>query len=287
MINLTVPVWVKEVREKPLRLSDNHPAYISELKQKLQRFAHPSPIVSVVIPAWNEEENILHTLISLANTTTSLPVELLIVDNNSTDGTATLLKELGVQTILETKQGVGHARTAGLHAAKGRYILTGDSDSLYPPGWITAMTQSLINGEHDQVYCVHGSYSFLPGTKTPRWQYGIYEIFRDVIKRKHERTEPYLNMFGCTSGFIRQKGIDVNGYDITTQRTFRGVAGGEEVPVAAEDGMMGMRLYEAGGKIVAINSNDARVWTNDRRIEIDGGLAKALVQRVKKYLIKN
>src|SRR5579885_325538 len=139
MINFSLPAWVKEILEKPLRLSDNSPEFISGLKQKLQRFNISNPLVSVVIPAWNEEEGILHTLISLANTTAQIPVELLVVDNNSTDGTAALLKELGIKTLLETKQGVGHARTAGLHHAKGKYILTGDSDTLYPPGWITSM----------------------------------------------------------------------------------------------------------------------------------------------------
>jgi len=286
MINLTLPAWVKEILEKPLRLSDNSPAFIQELKEKLKRFNTGNPVVSVVIPAWNEEEGILHTLISLANTGTKLPVELLVVDNNSTDGTAALLKELGIKTLLETKQGVGHARTSGLHHAKGKYILTGDSDTLYPAGWITSMTETMIKGDADKVYCVHGSYSFLPGTNTPRWQYGFYEILSSYVIKKKERTQPFLNVLGYNSGFIRQKGIDVNGYDIAVQRTFRGTAGGDPEGHAAEDGMMALRLQEAGGKIAAVNSDDAKVWTSDRRIEIDGGLRKALTLRVKKHLLK-
>jgi hypothetical protein len=42
---------VKEILEKPLRLKDNSPEFISELKQNLQRFNISNPIVSVVIPA--------------------------------------------------------------------------------------------------------------------------------------------------------------------------------------------------------------------------------------------
>ncbi|MEN9684509.1 MAG: hypothetical protein RLZZ28_295, partial [Bacteroidota bacterium] len=98
-----------------LRISDYSPSEKEALKLQLSRFTQANPLVTVVIPAWNEEEGILHTLISLANTNTDYPVELLIVDNNSTDGTAALLKSLGVQVLLETKQGVGHARTAGMH----------------------------------------------------------------------------------------------------------------------------------------------------------------------------
>jgi glycosyltransferase involved in cell wall biosynthesis len=190
-----------------------------------------------------------------------------------------------VKTLLETKQGVGHARTCGLHHARGKYILTGDSDTLYPPGWITAMTQTMIDGEQEPVYCVHGSYAFLPGSATPRWQYAIYEMMSAVIKKRKEQTQPFLNVLGFNCGFVRQKGIDLNGYDIETQRTFRGAAGVIEQN-ATEDGMMALRLMEAGGKIRSIPGTDARVWTSDRRIQLDGGLTSAMTMRLKKYLIK-
>lgn len=286
MINFSLPKWVNQILSKPLRINEYSTEEVETLKKKLIKFSNDTPVVSVVIPAWNEEEGILHTLHSLANTNTDYPVELIVVDNNSTDGTSALLKKLGVKTLLETKQGVGHARTSGLKYAKGKYILTGDSDTLYPSGWITAMTRTMIEGENEPVYCVHGSYSFLPSTSTPRWQYGLYEILSSYVIKKKERTQPFLNVLGYNSGFIRQKGIDVNGYDIAVQRTFRGVAGDSEGH-AAEDGMMALRLQEAGGKIKAVEGDDGRVWTSDRRIQIDGGLRKALIFRIKKHLFKN
>jgi len=285
MIDLMLPNWVTRILEKPLGISAYTEEEIAQLKHQLSIFSHPDPIVSVVIPAWNEEEGILHTLLSLANTNTKYPVELIIVDNNSTDGTAALLQRLGVQTLLETKQGVGHARTAGMHHAKGKYILTGDSDTLYPAGWISAMAGAMIDGEKIPVYCVHGSYSFLPGPKTSRLLYAMYEMMSSVVIKKKERSQPFLNVLGFNCGFVKQKGIDVNGYDIETQRTFRGAAGVVENN-ATEDGMMALRLQEAGGKILAVDSKDARVWTSDRRIEMDGGLRKALGMRIKKHLFK-
>jgi glycosyltransferase involved in cell wall biosynthesis len=286
MSDFLLPRWVKQILGQPLRIAEYTPDKVAELKQKLARLAHPNPIVSVVIPAWNEEEGILHTLWSLANTNTQLPTEFIVVDNNSTDSTSALLNGLGVKTLLETKQGVGHARTCGLHNARGKYILTGDSDTLYPPGWITAMTQTMIDGEKEPVYCVHGSYAFLPGPSTPRWQYALYEMMSAVIKKRKEQTQPFLNVLGFNCGFVRQKGIDLNGYDIETQRTFRGAAGVVEEN-ATEDGMMALRLMNAGGKIHSIPGVDARVWTSDRRIQLDGGLKNALIMRVKKYLFKS
>ncbi len=283
MINLSLPAWVSQLLQKPLQIKEYPGKEAALLKQKLSRFNVRNPLVSVVIPAWNEEEGILPTLLSLANSTTDYETELIVVDNNSTDGTAGLLKQLGVKTVLETKQGVGHARTAGLQHARGKYLLTGDSDTLYPVGWISAMTSAML--EDEKVYCVHGSYSFLPGTNTPRWQYGCYELMSGIIIRKKEKTAPFLNVLGFNCGFVRQKGIDVNGYDITTQRIGRGAAGVAEGN-ATEDGMMALRLQQAGGKILAVNHIDARVWTSDRRIQLDGGLAKALNLRIKKHLLK-
>lgn len=281
MIKFSLPDWVKIILQKPLdakQFSDNE---ITNLKQKLARFSPENPLVSVVIPAWNEERGILHTLISLADTNTKYATELLIIDNNSSDGTVNLITHLGLKIFLETKQGVGHARTCGLLKARGKFILTCDSDTLYPTGWITAMVEGMINNE--QVYCVHGSYSFLPSHNTPRWQYAFYEIMSSIIIKKKEKTQPYLNTLGFNCGFIRQKGIDINGYDIETQRTFRGSAGVVEQN-ATEDGMMALRLQQLGGKIEAIDGSEARVWTSDRRIQLDGGLKNALTMRVKKYL---
>lgn len=285
MIHFRLPDWVKKILDKPLGIEQYPDAEIEELKRKLVRFSVENPIVSVVIPAWNEEEGIIHTLISLANTSTAYPAELIVVDNNSTDGTSSLLKKLGIQTIFEPKQGIGHARTAGLHYAKGKYLLMADSDTLYPPGWISALTKAMIDGEEDKVYCVHGTYSFLPSISTPRWQYGIYEYFSHFAIKKKGKRQPYLNVLGYNSGIVRQKGIEVNGYDIKIQRTFRGIPK-ENDGHATEDGMMAFRILESGGQIRGVEGEDGRVWTSDRRIQIDGGLLSAFIFRVRKHLFK-
>lgn len=285
MINLRLPAWVAQILKQPFKLKEYSETEIAQLKDKLSKFNSPNPVVSVIIPAWNEEEGILHTIASLANSNTAYATELIVVDNNSTDNTLKLLQQLGIKTLLEKKQGVGHARTCGLYNAKGKYILTGDSDTLYPAGWITAMTKALIDGAAENVYCVHGSYSFLPGLHTPRWQYGIYEKMSAVIIKRKEKMQPFLNVLGFNCGFVRQRGIDVNGYAIDVQRIFRGIAGETDSP-ATEDGMMALRLQNAGGKIIAVHDIGGRVWTSDRRIQIDGGIKKALLLRFKKHLFK-
>lgn len=66
---------------------------------------------------------------------------------------------------------------------------------------------------------------------------------------------------------------------------FRGNAGVADKN-ATEDGMMGLRLQAAGGKIACVEGKDGCVWTSDRRIQLDGGLYKALTMRLRKYLLK-
>ncbi len=281
MREMIVPRWVKNILEKPLSISGYSHKEIEHLKQKLRRFSNHNPLISIIIPAWNEEHGILHTLISLANTTSPYPVELIVVDNNSTDGTGALLHKLGVKCLLETKQGVGHARTKGLLNANGKYILTGDSDTLYPRSWIAEMANAMMTDQN--VFCVTGGYSFLPSGQSPRWQYAMYEMMSSVIIQRKQKQQPYLTALGFNCGFVKEKGIEVDGYNIETQRTFRGAAGVLENN-ATEDGMMALKLMQAGGIIKCMNTTGTRVWTSDRRIQMDGGIGKAMKLRINKYL---
>ena len=281
-----MPNWVKDIVEKPLLIEGFSKEEIEVLKQKLSRFNSNNPVVTIIIPAWNEEYGILHTLISLANTTCPYAVELIVVDNNSTDGTGALLHKLGVKSLLETKQGVGHARTKGLINAKGKFILTGDSDTLYPPTWIYQMTNAMMQNEEEKVYCVIGCYSFIPSNKATRWKYAFYEMLSAIVIRRKQKFEPYLAAVGFSCGFVRDKGIAVDGYNIESQRTCRGNAGVLDTN-ATEDGMMALRLMNAGGKIKCMNTSSTKVWTSDRRIHMDGGLTKAIKMRINKYLFLN
>ena len=119
-------------------------AVLDELKRKLAPFSPSDPEVSVVIPAWNEERGILPTLASLAATTTRLRVEIIVINNNSTDRTQQLLDRLGVRNYFKPQQGIAYARQLGLDKAKGKYHLCADSDTLYPPTWIDTMVEPML-----------------------------------------------------------------------------------------------------------------------------------------------
>ncbi|HVF68970.1 MAG TPA: glycosyltransferase family A protein [Xanthomonadales bacterium] len=106
-------------------------------------------MVSVVIPAFNEEKNIGKCIESLINQTTLQDYEVIIVDNNSTDQTYNVAckykKRLNLTVLKEPIKGRGRARFTGCRAAKGEIILSLDSDSTAPSDWIEKMTLPFSN----------------------------------------------------------------------------------------------------------------------------------------------
>jgi glycosyltransferase involved in cell wall biosynthesis len=105
--------------------------------------------VSVVVPVYDEAEMIGPCLDALL--AQSVPAdEIIVVDNNSTDATlARLTAYAGRVTVLrEPRQGVHHARTAGLNAAGGDVLARIDADTRVGPGWVghlhTAFTDARV-----------------------------------------------------------------------------------------------------------------------------------------------
>ncbi len=93
--------------------------------------------LSVVVPAYNEGECIRRCLDSLAVQKTSYPFEVIVVDNNSTDGTSAIAARYPfVRVIEEPRQGVAPARQAGLEAATGEVVAQLDADTEAPCHWL-------------------------------------------------------------------------------------------------------------------------------------------------------
>ncbi len=95
-----------------------------------------TPFISVVIPAYNEAEFIRRTLESLQRQDYT-NFEVIVVDNNSTDGTATIAAEYGAIVVHEPHRGVSYARQAGCEVARGSIIATTDADTVLPHGWLS------------------------------------------------------------------------------------------------------------------------------------------------------
>jgi cellulose synthase/poly-beta-1,6-N-acetylglucosamine synthase-like glycosyltransferase len=102
-------------------------------------------MVSVVIPAYNEEKWIGKTLDSLVAQKTTEKFEVIVVDNVSTDKTAEIVRsynrKLQIKLIKEKKKSRGAARRTGFAAAKGEIIFSTDADSVVPEDWIETIME--------------------------------------------------------------------------------------------------------------------------------------------------
>ena len=97
--------------------------------------------ISVVIPAYNEEEFLARCLESFRSQSRKAD-EIIVVDNNSTDGTAEVAKFHGAKVIRETKQGIMPAACSGFDACEGDIIARCDADSILPVDWLERIEKS-------------------------------------------------------------------------------------------------------------------------------------------------
>ncbi len=96
--------------------------------------------VTVVIPCLNEEEGIRKVLSQIPN----FVDEVIVVDNDSTDGTARIAREMGARVIHENVRGYGRAYKTGLLHARGDIIVTLDGDHSYPVDSLSYLIESLL-----------------------------------------------------------------------------------------------------------------------------------------------
>jgi glycosyltransferase involved in cell wall biosynthesis len=103
-----------------------------------------SPVASIVMPAHNAERTIAEAVTALLSQAVTRPVEVLIVDNMSTDRTQEIARSLsdGMERVhvltASGEQGAAYARNVGVARAKAPLLIFVDADDIVAPGWLTA-----------------------------------------------------------------------------------------------------------------------------------------------------
>lgn len=104
--------------------------------------------VSIVIPVYNEGQHLAACLEAIAAQTV-LPLEVIVVDNNSTDNTVAIAEAFPfVSVISEKRQGVVYARDAGFNNAHGEIIGRLDGDSIIADNWVETLQQLFKEDEN-------------------------------------------------------------------------------------------------------------------------------------------
>ncbi len=91
--------------------------------------------VSIVIPALNEAEGIAKTIASIPKKELEkrgYQVQIIVVDNGSTDDTSSIATQAGAYVVSELRRGYGRAYKTGFEVATGNIIATADADATYP-----------------------------------------------------------------------------------------------------------------------------------------------------------
>lgn len=117
----------------------------------------PAPLVSVIIPVYNAEKYLRETLDCVCNQTLR-NIEIICVDDGSTDGSLSILEEYAARDgrfrILQQKnQYAGVARNNGMAIAKGKYLSFLDADDLFLPDMLEKMSARAEATGADMVYC--------------------------------------------------------------------------------------------------------------------------------------
>lgn len=125
-----------------------------------------APDISVVISTYNRAQRLPASLDALLTQTGNIRYEVIIVDNNSTDETATVARVIARQSAgqvryaFEPRQGLSHGRNAGISLARSSIIAFTDDDVRVAGDWIRQLKRAF-----DQ----HPDVAYIGGRVLPRW----------------------------------------------------------------------------------------------------------------------
>jgi glycosyltransferase involved in cell wall biosynthesis len=112
------------------------------------------PLVSVVIPCFNGEKYLAEAIRS-ALCQTYRPLEVIVVDDGSTDGSRRIIDEFASQitTVRQANSGLPAARNAGISASKGALLAFLDCDDYWDPEFLASMVGGLEGSGAAIAYC--------------------------------------------------------------------------------------------------------------------------------------
>lgn len=109
----------------------------------MERFpAARKPSISLIIPAYNEEAYLPSCLDAIMTNVAGRVLEIIVVDNNSTDDTRSVIERYPVKYLFESMKGITHARQCGFLRSAGDILAFVDADTTPPAGWVDQITEA-------------------------------------------------------------------------------------------------------------------------------------------------
>jgi glucosyl-dolichyl phosphate glucuronosyltransferase len=209
----------------------------------------PQPKLSVILPTFNRADSLQRAIPALLRQT-AMPVtyELIVVDNNSTDGTPGVVARFAdrrVRLVAEPRQGLSYARNAGLAAARAPIVAFTDDDVEVAPDWVETIVTTLAR---------HPEVAGLGGRVLPAWECGRPRwLTRDHwaplalqdhgdSRRVFDRATP-IGLIGANLAFRREVFDRVGTFSPEVQRVKDGIG-------STEDHELLNRLYNSGERML-------------------------------------
>jgi hypothetical protein len=178
----------------------------------MSRLCPPRPDVSVIMPTYNRARWIGRSIASVLSQD-SVDLELLIIDDGSTDGTERVVAQFDdcrVHYFRQDNQGVSAARNVGLQRARGQYVAFLDADDVYFDGALRDLASVL--DRHSDVGFVSGGWAYLdereqilrvenPWTSHPEFGLGVWLFSCPVLSCSIMIRRDWVNLVG---GFDRR-----------------------------------------------------------------------------------
>nr|WP_238345454.1 bifunctional polysaccharide deacetylase/glycosyltransferase family 2 protein [Actinopolymorpha cephalotaxi] len=216
------------------------------------------PPVSVVVPAYNEAAGIAATVGSLVRTTYPGPVEVVVVDDGSTDDTARIARELdlpGVTVLSQANAGKPAALNTGIAYARHEILVLVDGDTVFQPDTIAHLVAAFAN---PTVGAVSGNTKVgNTGGILGRWQQIEYVVGFNLDRRMYDVLECMPTVPGAIGAFRRQALADAA--DPAGPGSTYAMTGPVSVDTLAEDTDLTMAVCRAGWRVVY--EETAVAWT--------------------------
>lgn len=155
-------------------------------------------MISVVIPTYNEKENITKLIPLMAESLSGYEYEIIVVDDNSPDHTADIVEELSndypiIVLRRDRKLGLASAILHGFQNGKGNILGVIDADLQHPPRYIKEFADAINNG-----YDIAIGSRYVEGGRIEGWSKSRYIVSRGAIML----SKPLTNIKDPMSGYF-------------------------------------------------------------------------------------
>jgi len=179
-------------------------------------------VISFIVPAYNEERLLGRTLAAIQSAVRdlSIPSELIVVDDASTDRTAAVAGAAGARVVRGEWRQISRVRNAGARASMGGILIFVDADTVVSTPVVQATISAVASG------AVGGGAAVMPDGRLPWWAPALFRAFNFAARRRRWA-------YGC--------------YVFCTRAAFDTIGGFDEELFASEEIAFSRALARIGG----------------------------------------